>query len=283
MPELSHPPIWTKFINDDGFLTESWISWFEDISNKLGIPLSELFILENSIISNTDEINITTTSNITINDKVLNYPSASDQYLKYDGSALSWGTTSFPEDVQVGALRPVISDSVTDGWVEMDRGTIGNLFSSATNRANADTQDLFVLLWDNTSNSDCAVSGGKGSTALDDFNAHKTIELPNSPGRTINVISTSGTLCGTGGGETNTMIESDIPLHPHTITNAALFNGIAVGSPTTWFVHEPRLVSGTPTYTISASSLNPATSLTGSGNAQNVMQPTTFLKWEMKL
>jgi hypothetical protein len=63
------------------------------------------------------------------------------------------------------------------GWVRSNGRTIGSGSSAATERANADTQDLFEYLWNNFSNTLCAVSGGRGANATADFNANKTIAL----------------------------------------------------------------------------------------------------------
>src|SRR5690606_3365845 len=64
------------------------------------------------------------------------------------------------------------------GFVRMNGRTIGNPSSGATERANADTEALFLYLWNNLSNSVAAVSGGRGATAAADFSANKTIIVP---------------------------------------------------------------------------------------------------------
>jgi hypothetical protein len=69
------------------------------------------------------------------------------------------------------------------GWARHNGRTIGSGSSAATERANADTQDLFEYLWNNFSNSLCAVSGGRGANATADFNANKTIALLNMQNR----------------------------------------------------------------------------------------------------
>lgn len=73
-------------------------------------------------------------------------------------------------------FRP--TTEVLTGWVKMNAQTIGSATSGASQRANSDTQNLFVYLWSNFDNTACPVSGGRGSTALADFNANKTIGLP---------------------------------------------------------------------------------------------------------
>src|SRR5262249_40877261 len=62
------------------------------------------------------------------------------------------------------------------GWVRDNGRTIGNAVSGASERANADCQALYVYLW-NLNRADCPVTGGRGSTGLNDFNANKQIQL----------------------------------------------------------------------------------------------------------
>ena len=84
-----------------------------------------------------------------------------------------------------GDVKLTIKTVADSGWVLMNDGTIGSATSGATTRANADTQQLFTLLWNNTANSECAVSSGRGASAAADFAANKTIALPKSLGRAL--------------------------------------------------------------------------------------------------
>jgi len=68
-----------------------------------------------------------------------------------------------------------------DGWVLMNDGTIGNVGSGGTLRANADAQALFIYLHDNLTNTYAPVSGGR-TTAAADFAANKTIGVPTMAG-----------------------------------------------------------------------------------------------------
>lgn len=70
------------------------------------------------------------------------------------------------------------------GWVKANDQTIGNPTSGATQRANADTQALFVYLWSNFTDAHCPVVGGRGGTALADFTASKQITVLDIRGRT---------------------------------------------------------------------------------------------------
>ena len=74
------------------------------------------------------------------------------------------------------------------GWVRMNGRTIGNAASSATERANDDTEDLFAFYWNSFPQPSLAsgagfVSGGRGATAAADYAANKTIILLDFRGR----------------------------------------------------------------------------------------------------
>lgn len=75
------------------------------------------------------------------------------------------------------------------GWVRLNGHTIGNASSGASERANADTQALFIYIWTTfsnpTANLMCPVVGGLGANALADFNANKQITLLDGRGRAM--------------------------------------------------------------------------------------------------
>jgi hypothetical protein len=101
--------------------------------------------------------------------------------LSMSGTTLSVSSTGGAE---TGDLCHSFRTSKT-GWVPLSGRTIGNGSSGATERANADTSDLFTLLWNNLANSEAAVSGGRGASAAADFAANKTLTLPDARGRAI--------------------------------------------------------------------------------------------------
>lgn len=67
------------------------------------------------------------------------------------------------------------------GWVRENGLTLGNATSGATERANADTQALWIYLY--TTDANLAVSGGRTGNALNDYNANKQLTLPDMRGR----------------------------------------------------------------------------------------------------
>ena len=81
----------------------------------------------------------------------------------------------------VGMLGWMSQSSAPAGWVVGNGGTIGSAASGATVRANADTQTLFILWWNQHSNTilpiqdSAGVATTRGASALDDFNANKRL------------------------------------------------------------------------------------------------------------
>ena len=78
--------------------------------------------------------------------------------------------------LQVGDLKARYGTGAHTGWVRANGRTIGSGSSGATERANADCQELFEYLW--TEDANLAVSTGRGASAAADWAANKTIALP---------------------------------------------------------------------------------------------------------
>jgi len=121
------------------------------------------------------------------------------------------------------------------GWVRGAGRTIGSASSGATERANADCEDLFLHLWD--ADSTLSVSGGRGGNAAADWAANKTIALPDYRGRTLAGLADMGnttattldgvtvdnseavtTLGATLGASTVGLVEANLPAHAHTFS-----------------------------------------------------------------
>jgi hypothetical protein len=85
---------------------------------------------------------------------------------------------------QVGDMiwNPKPAGGPRTGWVRANGQTIGSGVSGATERANADTQNLFTFLWNNFPDADCPVSGGRGVSAVADWAANKAIGTPSMRG-----------------------------------------------------------------------------------------------------
>lgn len=123
-----------------------------------------------------------------------------------------------------GDVKITLKTVADTGWVMFNDGTIGDASSGGTTRANADTVNLFELLWTNTANAQCPVSGGRGATAAADFAAHKTIGLPLTLGRALAVAGsgagiTPRALAEIFGSETQTLSQANLPNVNFTVTD----------------------------------------------------------------
>lgn len=156
--------------------------------------------------------------------------------------------------VPTGAMMMFGATTAPTGWVRCNALTIGSAASGATERANADTEDLFSFLWTNYSDTVCAVSSGRGASAAADYAANKTIALPDLRGRALFGLDTMGnsaaarlgdvvtdetTNGATGGTERVTIAKTNLPDYtlPDTfaLTNATgvtrNFSQVASGAP----------------------------------------------------
>jgi hypothetical protein len=119
------------------------------------------------------------------------------------------------------------------GFVRSNGRTIGSGSSGASERANADCQDLFEYLW--TEDANLTVSTGRGASAAADWSANKTIALPDWRGRAISALddmgnSAAGRLTATYFGTAATVLgaasssESNNVILTHTHTADAVAN-----------------------------------------------------------
>lgn len=92
---------------------------------------------------------------------------------------------------QTGSVKSFRRTTPPNGWIKENGGTIGNAASGATNRANADTEALYTLLWNEFSNTVLPIqtSAGaattRGASAAADFAANKRMPLFDSRTRFI--------------------------------------------------------------------------------------------------
>jgi len=134
------------------------------------------------------------------------------------------------EAVPVGVFYPTFATTESTGFLLMQGGTIGDASSGANKRANADTANLFAFLWNNLTQSEAAVSGSRGASAVADFAAHKTITIPDMRGRLPlgkTASGTGSTLGGIGGALDHTHL---VKGHYHGMGTGADLNITASGS-----------------------------------------------------
>lgn len=164
------------------------------------------------------------------------------------------------EIMATGDVKWRLATGTLTGFVRMNGRTIGSAASGATERANADTADLYAFLWNNLSDTIAPVSSGRGASAAADFAANKTITVPTMQGRgqiglddmgstAANVIQRSTTISTTNTSPTATVASA---------------TGLAVGM----FVVSTNVPAGTTIIAISG------TTLTLSGNASGTASGT---------
>jgi hypothetical protein len=191
------------------------------------------------------------------------------------------------------------------GWVKLNAQTIGSATSGATQRANADTQALFLYLWTNCPDAHCPVLGGRGATALADFQANKQITLLDWRARTpvglddmgnsaagrmlaSNVTSGGGdtvtTANATGGEANHALVTAELAAHNHTITDPGHTHTTNANATTAG----ANAASGGNVLGVTATGTGSSTTgitvnNTGSGTAHNTMMPFVLGSWLMKL
>lgn len=123
-------------------------------------------------------------------------------------------------------FRP--STGTLAGYVRLNARTIGNAASGGSERANADTENLFLYLWNNFANGILAVSTGRGASAAADFAANKTIALFNCRSTGLIGLDDMGATAD-GNGSTATYVTGDATTggsiggkNDHTLTEAQL-------------------------------------------------------------
>lgn len=176
------------------------------------------------------------------------------------------GGPSNSSTIPTGAVSPYVGTTSPSGWVRANARTIGSAASSATERANADTETLYTLLWNEHSNTVLAIqdSAGtpttRGASAAADFAANKRLPLPDLRGRTwfgldtmgnsaasrLGTIMTSATTNGSSGGtETVVLITANLPSHSHSLASHTHTFSATTGSESVGHTHSVSITTGT--------------------------------------
>lgn len=192
------PPFQADFVDEEQLVSPAWRAWLENIFNTTGSTGGSV------TLNNTGIGSIFTTGNIALEgDPVLKlngvtWPNSQtlteSHVFQHDGTGkLNLKTpASLNNNYSTGDIIMSFRTSKTN-WIRLNsdivqdtgaitiENSIGNTLSSAVTRAHVDTKALFLFLWTNYSANDiCPVSGGRGTTALGDWNANKKIQLPHS-------------------------------------------------------------------------------------------------------
>lgn len=156
-------------------------------------------------------------------------------------SGLAWVATGAAL-FSTGDVKYTLKSTADSGWIMLNDGTIGSGSSGATTRANADTEDLYTLIWNNCPDQWCPAAGGRGANAAADFSADKPIQIPRAVGRTLAGWHTSaGSVTKANG------VNADVDLTGNTLAVASNTATWVTGMPVTF-----TLTSGTVTGLTSA-------------------------------
>lgn len=183
---------------------------------------------------------------------------------------------------RTGDVRVSLGNTLAStGFVPLNDGNIGSAASSATTRANVDTFPLFEFIWNNVSDANAPVSGGRGANAMADFSANKTIGLTKQLGRVIASVGIpsaggTGTNWAVGdifGEEQHTLTIPEMPSHDHTPNQINSTYFASGGGPT-------ASISGSPGgHTNNFNNVG----MTGGGLPHNTIQPTVHYRFFIKL
>lgn len=192
-----------------------------------------------------------------------------------------------------GFPMPLFQSVPPTAWVLMDGNTIGNAASSATNRANSDTEDLFAYLWENLANAEAAVSGGRGASASADYAANKAIVVPTMASIIAGGVGSglSTTLGALVGDATRTLLATNLPSfttgsnssdhsHSYDYPNNQTSFAYTSGPTSTPSLLVPGLTASNNT---GGQNVTHTHTFTGSSTPFGIVQPTRAFNWFMKL
>lgn len=205
-----------------------------------------------------------------------------------------------------GDLKVRYGTGPLSGFVRANGLTIGNAASGASERANADTQALFIYLCGTDAN--LVMTPARSGNCLSDYNANKQLATPDWRGRAIAALDDmgnsaagrltasyfgdSGTLLGaSGGGESLTLTAAQLPsitsgnaAQPITVTTitggAVVWDG---GGTAAGITAGGGSYNKTAALTVSGNNSISVTSTNTSGAAHRTVQPTKLATIYIKL
>lgn len=219
------------------------------------------------------------------------------------------GTLTNGAGAKTGDMVFRLVPDAKSGWIKSDGRTIGNASSSATSRANADTETLFKQLWtahDNTLLPIQDSSGNattRGGSAAADFAANKrlpTVDMSgyvpagldnmSGTGRDVVTNANADTLGKTMGAEKHTLIEAETAEHDHGVTQtphghpgSSVAATVLAGGGAGGLGTAGAYVGQVPGVNVAAANANVTINNAGGSDPHNNMQPTRFGYWWVKL
>lgn len=117
----------------------------------------------------------------------------------------------------VGDTKTSIRTASHGKWVLLNGDTLGSASSGAT-LASEIYRDLYILFWDSMADAQAPVSTGRGASGTADFDANKTLTMPDARGRTVRGTGTGAGLTARTHGDTAGVEDTVIGQHTHTDT-----------------------------------------------------------------
>lgn len=208
---------------------------------------------------------------------------------------------------RTGDFKGTTGSSLQSGWV-WAAGTIGNASSNATNRANADCEELFKFYWNDAAYNytgstatgaalqvynSSGVAVAKGVSAAADWAANRQIAVfdmqDRVPAGRGNMVGNAGRLSGQPGGVNGNTLGAAGGLETHSLTEVQngphlhkLWNeGINAGQGSNIYVGNDVNGDAPPTPIHANAQYNTSTS--GDGDPHNNVQPTIICNYIIKL
>ncbi len=129
----------------------------------------------------------------------------------------------------VGVVFPYAGKTVPTGFLILNGATIGSLGSGANNMGD-DYKSLYEFLWNNMEDAQIPIDGGRGSSAIEDWNAWKKLTIPDSRGRSLIGSGqgdglTNRILGSSDGEERHRLTITEMPIHNHQIKEGNNYPG----------------------------------------------------------
>jgi len=189
-----------------------------------------------------------------------------------------------------GDLKPTHKTTADGGWILWVDGTIGDVLSNSSIRANADTVNLFTLYYNSYTDANCPIRTSANAvtnraaqgTAAAAYAAHCRLTLPRGSGRKIGIAGggaglSAHTIGSFQGTETVSMTADQMPNHAHNISWAGQTNTFV--TPGSGAVLDNS--TGAQDYGLLGVPL--VTDGQGGGQPMNIMNPCTYLNIMIKL